>query len=92
MNREPFPSNLSDDELRRYLRSLEARVVAAEAMYVERTLAADLNSGNTVVNSGVTLNAKFIRSGYKFASGTAVGAIWNGTDYSIIVGNACETT
>lgn len=87
-----FPINLPDDELRIYLQSLDADLTDAQGMYVERTLAADLNANATVVNNGVTLNAKFIRTGYKFVSGTIVGAIWNGTDYSIIVGNACETT
>jgi hypothetical protein len=61
------------------------------AMFLhEDTLAADLNSGATVSLSGKTLNGKYIRSGYKLPSGTLVGCLPNGTDYSIIVANACE--
>lgn len=62
---------------------------AAMTLLVEATLAGDLNSGGTVVIAGKTFNGKFIPSGFKLTGGTLVGALPNGTDYSIVVANRC---
>lgn len=68
---------------------------ATAQFLVEATLEADLNSGDTVVlltgpHAGKTLNGKFIRTDYKLTEGTLVGALPNGTDYSIVPWNICE--
>lgn len=70
--------------------NLPVAVFAGGNIYVEATLGSSLASGGTQVVGGRTLNGKFIRSGRSLPSGTLVGAIWNGTDYSIIVANKCD--
>lgn len=90
MSEERFPINLPDDELRRYLRSIDRRIGGAMGFYAEAVLSADLSSNGTVSIGGRTFNGKFIRSGYKLASGTVIGGIWNGSDYSVIAWNVCE--
>lgn len=98
-----FPINLADDELRIYLQSLHriARALAANAPgvatprdYIEGTLTGDLESGDTLPQTigGVsyTINGKAIISGKKISSGAAYGAIWNGTDHTMIWANECH--
>lgn len=86
-----FPINLPDDELRRYLRELDAAVTsAATATYRTATLSADLNAGASVVISGITYVATFVRSGYKLASGTVIGANYDGTTWHVGDWNTCE--
>jgi len=86
-----FPQNIPDDELRRYLRTMHMELGLGGGLYAEATLSADLASGATVTIGGKTFNGKFIRSTYELVSGTTIGGIWNGTDYSIIAWDACET-
>lgn len=83
-----FPVNLPDDELRIYLKSLDAAVAAGG--YRTATLSADLNSGASVTIAGITYVATFVRSGYKLSSGTVIGANYDGTTWHIGDWNTCE--
>lgn len=90
-----FPQNIPDDELRVYLKSLDKDLTDTEnasstPLYGEATLASDLNAGSTVSLGGKTYSAKFVRTGFKLESGTLIGGIWNGTNYSIIAASKCE--
>ena len=88
-----FPINLADDELRKFLLDVDRSINPASlitSIYKEATLSSDLQSGGTQVIGGVTYNGKAIRSGRKLSSGTNIGAIYNGTDYTVIWANACD--
>jgi len=58
--------------------------------YIEGNLASGLASGATTTVSGKTINGKSIRSGTSLPNNTNFGAIWNGTDYTVLWANKCE--
>jgi hypothetical protein len=58
--------------------------------YVEGTLGSDLASGGTQVVDTRTISGKAIRALYEIPSGATFGAIWNGTNYTLIWANQCE--
>lgn len=66
------------------------------AFYVWGTLDGDLASGSgstqTIGSGAFTVNGKFVRSSRKLASGNTVGALWNGTNYDVIVALNCDVS
>lgn len=71
--------------------ALPPAVFASGSSYAEATLSAALRWDATpVVISGKTFNPKFVRENFQLPTGSLIGGIWNGTNYSIIAWNKCE--
>lgn len=55
-----------------------------------KTLASDLDAGDTVVIDGDTYSGIMIRPSYKLAAGTTITGVPDGTQYIVLGWNDCE--